>query len=376
MKTLTVFLSFLLGTSYLFSQAQDPSQLVNLILDRTGETANFSLRPMESGMAQAVLENEERFILYNQAYLENLPADVLRMVVLSQAIGHHINEHRFLPAFAESEVLTAAEFTGYALYNLNAQRELLAILPQLVPEIVSSDTVAWIAALEQGYDRAEAALLAAPFSGYDDDGTGTTLAGVPEFPIPPPAPSASHDLTDFFKESQYLGDISEKLIRALETYGYYENRFFHVKNGFALVTRIEQFNADGSCRSGKSRWSIRPVREETFSWGKYLNYLKSLFIADVSYFRVFAFIVTPENWAPDPNRKVSKEEASGWLDMGANRLPPIIAQKEVSHGTGVSILIYEFKVPEVNREVIMSRPSDLTAVAHLEKSQLMEEIRK
>ncbi|MCB0679695.1 MAG: hypothetical protein KDC32_01845, partial [Saprospiraceae bacterium] len=149
---------------------------VGEILEVTEQEADFYLQKADTGAVRPALVDGQRIIFINPRYLDTLPADVLRLAVLSHAIGHHLNEHRFIRALADDERLEAAEYTGYVLYTLGAQRALLARLPDFLPELAPPDPSEWVAALERGFDRAEAALLAVPHSSYQDDGSGDALA--------------------------------------------------------------------------------------------------------------------------------------------------------------------------------------------------------
>lgn len=348
---------------------------VGEILEVTEQEADFYLQKADTGAVRPALVDGQRIIFINPRYLDTLPADVLRLAVLSHAIGHHLNEHRFIRALADDERLEAAEYTGYVLYTLGAQRALLARLPDFLPELAPPDPSEWVAALERGFDRAEAALLAVPHSSYQDDGSGDALAGVPEFPFPPAPASASYDLTDLFGDCQRLRDIDARLFQALDVRGYYSCRYFHVKGGFALVTRIEQFNPDGTClHNNDARWSARAERQETFSLDSFLGYFKKLFTNDDRYFRVFAFIVTDQAWTADRQRTVSWEEAHGWMDEVSNRLPREIGRREVDDDTKVTVLIYEFRKKESNGDDFLTKPSELPGRTHLQRSQLLDQI--
>ncbi len=347
-------------------------ELVNQILEKTNKRANFRVVAAAVARAAAVIDRGERLILYNPDYMASLEADVLRIAILSHLVGHHVNEHSLRPERYEAEDIAAAEFAGFALYHFGAQEALMEVLPQMLGRPTPPSLEEQSAALLRGFKRAQAALLLAPYSGFDDEGTGTALAGVPEFPFPPPSPSASYDLTDFFTGYNNYGGVAQKIRNALDINGYYEQRYYHLKSGFALVTQLEQFNADGSSKNPPARWSAKTVRNETFSW---LDYVKALFRADVGRFRVFVFVVTPEQWAPDSSRRISRKEADQWLSEGANRLPTQIANAALPPNTTVTVLVYEFKVSET-RKANMSRPSEISGREHINKANILKILRR
>lgn len=347
------------------------------ILIRSDEEANFKVKVTEEGRVEAVFENAQRFIYLDAAYLNQIDSPAARLVILSLAVGHQINQHQFRSGFSDLEAYEAAEFAGYMLYEYNFPPETIEEIPGLLPELVPADQAEWLRSFRFGYERAEAALAQVPSSGFADNGRGSVISGVREFPFPPGSASANDDLTKYFQQAKTLGDIASKLEEALNAYGYYESSYFYVNGGFVLVTRMEQFNSDGSCLESDVRWSVQPKRQYVFSEYALLDYLASLFYTEACYFRVFAFVVTDQVWSPDPNRKVSQDVAMGWLSEGANRLPDILAKKEKTASTNVKVLIYEYEVKiEAQEKVTFKRPSEMLGRKHLEKSKIIHEIRK
>ena len=72
-----------------------------------------------------------------------------------------------------------------------------------------------------------------------------------------------------------LSDIDVALVEALDATGYYDKAYFSVPDGFALVTRLEQIEANGKSLQPPDRWSVqvKPLRE--FSLPAYLQALFS-----------------------------------------------------------------------------------------------------
>src|SRR5688572_6309042 len=59
----------------------------------------------------------------------------------------------------------------------------------------------------------------------------------PEFPLPPPQPSASDNISNSkFNNCTTISQINDTLIKAMEECGYTRRSYFYVPNGFALVT--------------------------------------------------------------------------------------------------------------------------------------------
>lgn len=191
----------------------------------------------------------------------------------------------------------------------------------------------------------------------------------PAFPWPPPQASASVVIPmELVKESQgeitRLGDVNEKLRRALEASGYVERSYFAVPEGFALVTRLEQINPDGTPKE-PGRWSteVEPLRRFSLK-----EYLEALFFANPGLYRIVVFVVTPHPFSQSETA-VDRDEAMDWLREGLNALPSSVATQEYTDEFTTTALVYEFEQPE-SREPMLSLPSRLTGKAHLDKAGL------
>jgi len=146
-----------------------------------------------------------------------------------------------------------------------------------------------------------------------------------------------------------------------------------LSGGFALVTQIEQFNEDGTCKSEKSRWSKKIVRCEGFSVECYLN---ALLTSKPGYFRVFVILVTQSLIKNSP-RTLTREEATDWINKGTNKIPEAVRKLPFDKNmTNVTALIYEFKVRESDRKPIISTPSELDGMEHLKKSKILDFLRR
>jgi hypothetical protein len=184
----------------------------------------------------------------------------------------------------------------------------------------------------------------------------------PEFPWPPPEASASVEISELVKEPKdeitRLGDVDKKLRRAFEAAGYVEKSYFAVPDGFALVTRLEQMNPDGTPRD-PGRWSLEKEPLRNFSLREYL---RALFFADPGLFRVVVFIVTPHPFSQS-DKVVERDEAMDWLRAGLDRLPSSVASQEYTDEFRTTALIYQFENPESGEPRLS--PSRLTGRDHL-----------
>jgi len=189
---------------------------------------------------------------------------------------------------------------------------------------------------------------------------------LPDFPWPPPEPSVQMRLPlEPFKRSMDLKNVSSKLTSSLRQAGYWEYSFYRIPNGFALVTRLERMNEDGSPATESVRYRL-PGDRETFSLG---TYIKRLFFASTGYYRLIVFIVTdlPFTASGDP---INEREALKILRDGANVLPSGYKQMKFSDAYGVDALIYEFKKGSSDRQVSLLLPGRLSPVAHFKKAGL------
>jgi hypothetical protein len=165
------------------------------------------------------------------------------------------------------------------------------------------------------------------------------------------------------------GQVEGKIRQALDAQGYVERSYYAVPEGFAIVTRLEQFEADGTSKQPPARWaaSVGPLRK--FSLGEYLA---ALFEATPGYYRVIVFIVTPIPFA-QADAKVSQEQAARWLNSGANVLPRPVADCPYTPEHICTALIYEFQQPD-RKERAKFVDSGLPAREHLIKAKIWDRL--
>ncbi len=197
----------------------------------------------------------------------------------------------------------------------------------------------------------------------------TLASSVPFFPWPPPQASTSEEIPPRLLEGKThpkrLGDIDRRLTAALEANGYYESSYYAVPKGFALVTRMEQIEPDGSSKATEARWNQAPQPLGHFSLNEYLH---ALFQASPGYYRVLVFVVTPVAFT-QTEAKVTPEEANKWLGGGLNRLPPSLADAPyASEEHRCTALVYEFERASKFDEEGLKIPGRLPGRTHLLKS--------
>jgi hypothetical protein len=189
---------------------------------------------------------------------------------------------------------------------------------------------------------------------------------IPQFELPPPKPSSSYvfDKSQFEKYKK-LREIDGIISGALSANGYTEKSYFAVPNGFALVTRIEKMNEDGTSVEPPDRWNIDKLNLK-FS---IRNYLKALFFGTTGYYRVIVFVVTDKSFNTS-KKKISRREAYAWLNEGNLTLPDYIGNMNFSNKHQIVSLVYEFSKKE-SAEPVFSDPSKLTGSIHLTQSNIL-----
>jgi hypothetical protein len=170
----------------------------------------------------------------------------------------------------------------------------------------------------------------------------------------------------------HLSDVDRKLAAALDSGDYSERSYYAVPDGFALVTRLEQIEADGTPKKSPDRWTlqVRPLGKFSLS-----AYLKALFKATPGFYRIIVFVVTSQSFS-QTTTAVSREDAVLWISSGLNTLPVALGEHEFSDEHRCTALIYEFKQPGSGASARLDLPSDLPGRTHLEKARLWDALRK
>lgn len=198
---------------------------------------------------------------------------------------------------------------------------------------------------------------------------------IPEFPWPPPAASAQYVIPKGIlprpdEDLHYLGDVDSRLTDAINACGYSERYYYAVPEGFALVTRLEQINEDGTSKAPPERWAPDLEPLHTFSLKAYL---KALFMANPGLFRVFVFVVTPLPFGHS-GAGISKDEIDEWTKCGLNTLPPEIGHRPFTADCRCTVLVYEFEQSEPGAEATQNLPSSMDGRTHLYKALVWQEL--
>jgi len=354
---------------YSFESTPPVPGIVTQILLATGSERNFELVQCNVESVAAILSDGKRFLLYSQDFYLKLPQNerALAYGLLAHEIGHHVNEHTFDPAFREKEELEADFFVGYALSKVEGIAQLRSAMdiPRKQPYAYKTDQSQRRLAIQNGWQRSNLHVQVQENMAFE--GASATDIHLPYFPWPPPEQFQRHTLTEQLSTgARSLGDVNARLRQALQANGYEQRSYFQVSGGFALVTQLEQFKADGSPKTGANRWKDYPVQE---NFEGVWDYLKSLVMSTPGNFRIFVFVVTDQPYGQSL-RRVGKQEAVGWLSNGLNRLPPKIAEMQISGQHYLDVLVYEFEAPPSTKLCQQKWPATLNAQTHLQKAGL------
>ena len=195
---------------------------------------------------------------------------------------------------------------------------------------------------------------------------------LPDFPWPPPAPSAQAALPNSMflttgRPAPSLSSVGATLVNALERARYFEYSYYRAPNGFALVARLERIATDGTPMPEELRFLL-PGSEEPFSLAAYL---KRLFFAPEGLYRQIVFTVTDQPFTAT-GTPLNATSAARLLSKGANRLTSDFDTLPFTDGHRVTALIYEFKKNATAGDVSTLTPSRLGARTHLEKAGIYQ----
>lgn len=206
----------------------------------------------------------------------------------------------------------------------------------------------------------------------------TTSALLPDFPWPPPTPSAIASLTlgsvgRAAGAGSTFADVDARITEALTAAGYDERAYYGLPNGFAVVTGLEQVDANGySMQAGRWVSHLTPMSMTDFSLG---NYLAALFGAPKGYYRTFVFLVTSD-LVVQSGTPVSQAEAGNWVIEGANKLPDSLKALSYTKDHTCTVYVYEFIQSGMGAQANLDIPSSITGRQHLERAGLWNILEK
>lgn len=359
---------------YRFEQNNSVSEWIQEILDLGGVERNFELVQTNVENVSAVVDKNNRYLLYSLDFIQRATR-IQIYAALAHEIGHHANEHTLLDANRDMEESEADFFMGYILSKKGFEimgsgliggsnyQESFSKLFEKLPSSYGIDEQRRLKIILAGYHKADQSLTIKSLQ-FDNDPRLNDLL-LPTFSFMD-CYTATTMNRSFFADLHTLGMVSNKICRALYSRGYRSRSYFSVKNGFALVTQMEQYDrTNATSRAEPTRWLPNPVRE---NFAGILDAISSAIWPNKGYFRIFVFVVTDSPYLSS-GEKVSKKEAEAWLCKGTQGLPKDIAGKSFTADHTVSVLVYEFEVPESTLKAKQICPTPyFNAEIHLKKA--------
>lgn len=193
---------------------------------------------------------------------------------------------------------------------------------------------------------------------------------MPAFQWPPPRASEEYVLPRnvFGDGSRTLifSDVDRILVAALNSGGYTARSYYSVPKGFALATRIEQINQDGTPKMPPARFALEPEQVSVF---RPMDYLKALLNGVPGYYRVIVFILTDAPFQAS-GAQATEAQATAWVSSGVNVLPRTIGDLPFTRDVNCTALVYEFmRKPGADSDATeFAMPGHLDAMTHLQKS--------
>ena len=164
---------------------------------------------------------------------------------------------------------------------------------------------------------------------------------LPSFPWPPPRPTSKTRIESrwLVDPDGTLGDAAERLDRALGQARYEPPAYYAIPGGFAMATRMEQIQEDGTPVDDALRWSTEVPPRKIKSLG---DYLRALLSAPEGFYRVIVFTFTDRPVATS-SVQVSEADALAWGSDGGDRLPDSVASQPFTRQHRCLVLVYEFQ---------------------------------
>jgi hypothetical protein len=294
---------------------------------------------------------------------------------------------------------TPDQLPGLRSQFATAQEVVNALIESLVVKLLDSRfvrelTFAFVEPIERFADFRPAILGAilgrsSPVAGTLGAVAGRPVAGVrsspPQdpsvwlpalFPWPPPESSSRVVLgrDDFVRSGrpvETLADIDDALTSALKRTGYSGYSYWGVRDGFALVTPIEQTNAEGAPLDGVARWSTQIAEMKEFTLAEYV---RALLTAPAGYFRVIVFVITPHSFTSRADRALFSV-VERWSRAGHAFLPSGVRRLAFTADHQVTALVYEFRKTTSADKPATAIPGRHTANTHLVRTGVLPEFR-
>ena len=193
-------------------------------------------------------------------------------------------------------------------------------------------------------------------------------ARLPDFPWPAPKASTHWVASTKFlapieskSNKRTLTDVASALERKLQLAGYTERSYFSIPNGFAVVTKLERINEDGTINQKGDRWALE---DKPLKFAFDINaYFRALFTADPGHYRAFAFYVTNRKSIFDGN-PAHYDNVKDWTHTGGNSLLNEHSNVEYSEDYNCTVSVYSYERPKGGDPILLD-PSPIDARTHV-----------
>lgn len=183
-----------------------------------------------------------------------------------------------------------------------------------------------------------------------------------------PLASTYYEISDEkFKDVVYLKDVEKKIRKALENNSYTDIRYYLVSGGFAMATKMERINDDGTPKS-QNRWKTVPLPLEDIN---ILSYFKALFLGNPGHFRDFIFVIS--NQSISPATEIDKDRLLSIINSGPPTLPSDFSKIRFTEQYKCVVYVYEFTQENVSTPAIQVKDG-INAKGHLEKANILNHL--
>lgn len=147
-----------------FESDEEAQTVLNDILNTVGLRANFVIQASNVPNAAAVIDGQERYILYNRKFIrsvkKNTKTNWSAISILAHEIGHHLNGHTLSGRGSWHKMeLEADEFSGFVLRRMGATLEEAQVAMNLLGSPTGSQThparSIRLKSIEEGWRRAD-----------------------------------------------------------------------------------------------------------------------------------------------------------------------------------------------------------------------------
>ena len=195
-----------------------------------------------------------------------------------------------------------------------------------------------------------------------------------KFPWPPPQSTTQLTINrEILKKNRdyiTLEQVNDTLVTVLNNSYYNEMSYYPIPSGFALVTKMEQFNCEnGTLMDSDKRWIVKfkPL-DLSEIWSK--EYLKNLFSSAKGCFRTIVFVVTDKLF-----QSGMEEGFKNFIELekkGFNGLDPNLKTKDFVDDYFCEVLIYQFERKGNSEAKFVSRDEGFPVISHLKGAEMFD----